>query len=68
MSLEKKYVVEFIGLFVLMAAIIGAGFLSFHLLSCVYNDSVCKLFFLVVSIVLSLIYFYIVHRLDSKIL
>lgn len=68
MSLDKKYIVEFIGLFVLIAAIIGVGFLSFDLLSHVYNSAVCNLFFLVVSAVLSLIYFYIVHRLDSKIL
>ena len=68
MSLEKKYAVEFIGFFILIAAIIGVGFLSFDLLSHVYNSVVCNLFFLVVSAVLSLIYFYIVHRLDSKIL
>lgn len=68
MSLDKKYAVEFIGFFVLIAAIIGVGFLSFDLLSCIYNDNVCNVFFLVVSVVLSLIYFYIVHRLDSKII
>ena len=68
MSLDKKYAVEFIGLFVLIAAIIGVGFLSFDLLSNIYNSVVCNVFFLVVSIVLSLIYFYIVHRLDSKII
>ena len=68
MSLDKKYAVEFIGLFVLIAAIIGIGFLSFDLLSNIYNGIVCNVFFLVVSIILSLIYFYIVHRLDSKII
>lgn len=68
MSLDKKYAVEFIGLFVLIAAIIGVGFLSFDLLSNIYNSIVCNVFFLVVSIILSLIYFYIVHRLDSKII
>ena len=68
MSLEKKYAVEFIGFFILIAAIIGVGFLSFDLLSHIYNGSICNMFFLVVSAVLSLIYFYIVHRLDSKIL
>lgn len=68
MSLDKKYAVEFIGLFVLIAAIIGVGFLSFDLLSNIYNGIVCNVFFLVVSIILSLIYFYIVHRLDSKII
>lgn len=68
MSLDKKYAVEFIGLFVLIAAIIGVGFLSFDLLSNIYNSVVCNVFFLVVSIILSLIYFYIVHRLDSKII
>lgn len=68
MSLDKKYAVEFIGLFVLIAAIIGVGFISFDLLSNIYNSVVCNVFFLVVSIILSLIYFYIVHRLDSKII
>lgn len=68
MSLEKKYAVEFIGFFILIVAIIGVGFLSFDLLSYVYNSAVCNLFFFIVSAVLSLIYFYIVHRLDSKIL
>lgn len=68
MSLDKKYAVEFIGLFVLIVAIIGVGFLSFDLLSSIYNGIVCNVFFLVVSIILSLIYFYIVHRLDSKII
>lgn len=68
MSLEKKYAVEFIGFFILIVAIIGVGFLSFDLLSHIYNGSICNMFFLVVSAVLSLIYFYIVHRLDSKIL
>lgn len=68
MSLNKKYAVEFIGLFVRIAAVIGVGFLSFDLLSNIYNGIVCNVFFLVVSIILSLIYFYIVHRLDSRII
>ena len=68
MSLDKKYIVEFIGLFVLIAAVIGVGFFSFEMLSCVYDDGVCAVFFLVVSIMLISIYFYIEDRLDSKIL
>ena len=68
MSLDEKYAVEFIGFFILIVAVIGVGFLSFDLLSRIYNGAICNVFFLVVSITLSLIYFYIVHRLDSKIL
>lgn len=68
MSTDKKYAIEFIGFFVLIIAIIGTGYLSFNILSIIYNSSVCNVFFVVVSILLSVIYFYIVHRLDSKIL
>ena len=68
MSFETKLAIEFIGVFMFIAAIIGAEFFSFSLLSHVYNDIVCNTLFTVISLLLSLIYLRIVYRLNSKIL
>ena len=68
MSLYKKYATEFIGVFILIISIIGTGYLSFDILSIIYNSSVCTIFFVVISVMLSAVYYYIVHRLYSKIL
>lgn len=68
MSLNKKFVVEFIGFYILIIAIIGAGCLSFSLLRSIYSSSVCTMFFVVISITLSSVYHYIVYKLGNKII
>lgn len=68
MSLEKKYVIEFIGMFVLIALIVATGYFSLSILTTVFATNVCFLFFVIVSLIFALTYFYIVHRLYSKIL
>lgn len=68
MSLNKKFIVEFTGFYILIIALIGTGWLSFSLLQSIYNSSICTVFFVVISVILSLVYYYIVHRLDNKVI
>lgn len=67
MSVDKKTLIPVVGFFVLLIAIMGVGYFTSKLL-CIFDDGVCHLFFIVVTIVLSSIYFYIDYRLDSKFL
>lgn len=68
MSLEKKFAIEFILVFVLIGAIIGVGYFSFNILTVVYSYNVGSVFFITISVVLSLIYSAIERKCDSKII
>ena len=68
MSLEKKYAIEFIGMSVLIALIVATCYFPLRMLTTVFAMNACFLFFVIVSLIFALTYFYIVHRLYSKIL